>query len=160
VRVTPTRGKVIRREAFLTLQAERNEVQFQVAPQETIIDLPICVQGIEDNGCAAVFSTTRPWFRWVGVAEGGAWFQENVDKGSQIWAGNVFVCDNKKIKLTLVRDGIAAGRPPFLEVHNPTDEVIVATLTSPAQTPLYGGMRLTVEVPAGDSVMVRLNEAR
>jgi hypothetical protein len=154
--VNCTTGRLLGREMFLTVQADRNEAKFQVEPRETIIDLPMRVSGVEDNGCAAVYSTARPWFRWVGVAEGSAWFQEKVDQGSEIWAGNVFVCDHPEVRLTLVRDGLAAGRPPFLEVHNPTDRAIKATLTSPLHTPLYGGTRWMADVPAGASVRVEV----
>jgi hypothetical protein len=154
VRVTCTAGRVVDREMFLTVQADRQEVRFKVEPREMIIDLPVQVLGIEDNGCAAVFSTARPWFRWVGVAAGSAWFQEDVDKGSEIWAGNVFVCDHKEVKLTFVCEGLAEGRQPFLEVHNPTDQPIQATITSPPHTPIYGGRQFTVEVPAGASTRV------
>ncbi|HEY3415255.1 MAG TPA: hypothetical protein VGM23_00095, partial [Armatimonadota bacterium] len=132
------------------------EIACSIAPRATIIDLPFRVQGIEDNGCAAVYSTARTWFRPVGVAEGNAYFQENVDKGSEIWAGNVFLCDNKAIRLTLVADGIAEGRAPFLEVHNPTDQPITARIWSPKHAPLFGGYQSTKTVPAGSSITITL----
>ena len=74
---------------------KRGEAAFRVEPQRTIIDLPIRLHGVEDNGCVAVYSTARPFFRFIGVAQGSAWFQENVDAGATIWAGNVFVCDKQ-----------------------------------------------------------------
>jgi hypothetical protein len=151
-------GRLVGREMLLRVGADGHEAQLRVEPRQTIIDLPMRVDGLEDNGCAAVYSSARPWFRWVGVAEGSAWFQENVDRGSDLWAGNVFVCDNPAVKLTLVRDGLAEGRQPWLEVHNPTDAAITAVLTSPPHTPLYGGRRLTADVPAGASVNVPLAE--
>jgi len=152
LKVTPKVGEIVGREMFLSLKAKQGECQFSVMPRETIIDLPIRVQGVEDNGCAAVYSTARPWFRWVGVWDGTAYFQENVDKGSTIWAGNVFVCEDKAVRLTLVVDGMAEGRQPFLEVHNPTDETIRTVVKSPPNTPLFGGFRRNVEIPAGDSI--------
>jgi len=158
VEASVTLGKLVDREMFLRVSAEGHEAQLKVAPRETTIDLPIRVEGIQDNGCAAVHSSTRPWFRWVGVAEGSAWFQEDVDRGADLWAGNVFVCDNAAVKLTLVRDGLAEGRQPWLEVHNPTDAPIKAVITSPEHTPVYGGMRVEVEVPAGASRNVELGE--
>jgi hypothetical protein len=142
---------------FLTVQAEGCEAGFQVRPRSTIIDLPIRVQGIEDNGCVAVYSTARPFFRFVGVADGSAWFQENVDRGSTIWVGNVFRSDNKAVKLTLTCDGMAPGRGPCLEVHNPTDDAVRTALVSPPHAPLFGGMRLTADVPAGASVVLPLS---
>lgn len=156
VQATVTTGRLVGREMFLALAAEDHEARVQVAPRETIVDLPIRVQGIEDNGCAAVYSTARPWLRWVGVAEGQAWLQENVDAGSSLWVGNVFVCDNPAIKLTLIDNGMAPGRAPFLEVHNPTDAPIQATVTSPPHTPTYGGRRFLVDVPPGSSRVLPL----
>lgn len=145
---------------FLTLKAKGNEVFFDVGPQELIIDLPIRVKGIEDNGCAAVYTTKRPWFRFVGVQKDTAWFQEPIDKENQIWAGNIFVADNKNIRLTVVVDGLAKDREPFIEVHNPTDREIKTTLFSPLHTPLFGGARMDVTVPAGDSIKLELKKQK
>ena len=156
VRANVTTGRFLGQEMFLAVGAENNEARFRVEPRETIVDLPIRVAGIEDNGCAAVHSTKRPWFRWVGVAEGHAWFQEDVDRGSEIWAGNVFVCSDKAVRLTLIDQGLAAERAPLLEVHNPTDTTVDVVLTSPTHTPVYGGLRLRVAVPAGSSKILSL----
>jgi len=160
VTAEPRVGSVLNREMLLALQAEGHEAEFTVAPRETIVDLPVRLAGIEDNGCAAAYTNERPWFRWVGVAEGSAWFQVDVDRGAEVWAGNVFVCDNPAVKLTLVRDGLAEGRQPWLEVHNPTDAPVRAVITSPPHTPLYGGTRLEVGAPAGASVNVEVEERR
>jgi hypothetical protein len=77
-----------------------------------------------------------------------------VDQGSDLWIGNVFVCDNRNVKLTLTDQGQAAGNQPFLEVHNPTNAPVKATLTSPPHAPIHGGKRMVVKVPAGSSVIV------
>ena len=66
--------------------------------------------------------------------------------------GNVFVCDNKDVKITLVVDGQAEGKAPFVEVHNPTDKEVVAMLRSPVHAPIFGGMSMSVKLPPGDSV--------
>jgi len=153
-------GSLEGREMFLTVKAKTHEARFLVNARETIVDLPIRVRGVQDNGCAAVHSTARPWFRWVGVWEGAAYFQENVDKGSEIWAGNVFTSDHKDIRLTLLTDGQAEGKPPVLEVHNPTDAAVTTTVTSPPYAPVFGGTRLKVTVPAGSSVTRTLKPTR
>ena len=75
-----------------------------------------------------------------------------------MWVGNVFVCDNKDVKLTLVVDGQADGRPAFVELHNPTDLTLNVSVRSPAGAPMFGGMATTVKLPAGDSV--RLESTR
>jgi hypothetical protein len=149
-------GSLLGREMFFTVKAAAGEASFKIEPRRTIVDLPIRLKGIEDNGCVAVYSTARPFFRFVGVSEGAAWFQENVDAGSTIWAGNVFLCDHKALKLTLVCDGLAPGRKPFLEVHNPTDELVHAVIVSPPHTPRFGGVKLTADVPAGSSARLPL----
>jgi len=154
VKFTPTVCAAITYGSFVNLQAVDHEVAGRFAPSQTIVDLPICVDGIEDNGCAAVYGTKHPWLRWVGVAEGKAWLQEDIDQGSDLWIGNVFVCDNKAVKLTLVDQGQAQGKQPFLEVHNPTDQAITATVTSPPHCPLYGGTKLQVQVEAGATTVV------
>jgi hypothetical protein len=154
--VKVTTGKLLTTDVFTTIWAEEGEAVFTVAPQVTVIDRSFRVQAIEDNGCAAVYSTARPWFRPVGVAESTAWFQENTDKGTTIWAGNVFRCDNRDVKMTLVADGIADDRMPFLEAHNPTDAPITARIWTPRHVPRFGGFQITQTIPAGSSVMIPL----
>jgi hypothetical protein len=143
---------------FFTVRAKENEAAFVLGPQELIIDLPIRVRGLDHNGCAAVYSTRRPWFRFIPVdAEGTAWFQEPIDEKNQVWVGNVLVCDNKDVKITLVADGQTEGELPFVEVHNPADQEITASLHSPAGAPVFGGLAATVKLPPGDSVRLRIH---
>ncbi|MEI8197998.1 MAG: hypothetical protein WCI73_19060, partial [Phycisphaerae bacterium] len=137
---------------FFTAGAKDCEAVFTLGPRSTLIDLPIRVQGLEDNGCAAVYSTKRPWYRFISVAKGTAYFQEPIEAANTIWAGNLFVADDKAVKLTVVIDGQAAGAKPFVEVHNPTDKPINTTLRSPEQTPIFGGSTGQVTIPAGDTV--------
>jgi len=142
---------------FFTARAKENEAAFVLGPQDLIIELPVRVRGLENNGCAAVWSTKRPWFRFIPVdAEGTAWFQEPIDEKNAMWVGNVLVCSHKDVKITLVADGQAEGKPPRLEVHNPTDREIAATLRSPAHAPRFGGLSATVKIPVGDSVRLRI----
>jgi len=137
---------------FFTARAVENEAAFVLGPQTLIIDLPVRVRGMENNGCAAVYSSQRPWFRFVPVdVEGTAWFQEPIDERNEMWVGNVLVCDNKQLQITLVADGQAEGQPPFAEVHNPTDKDVDATLRSPRGAPLFGGLSIGMKIPAGES---------
>lgn len=143
---------------FFTARAKENEAAFVVGPQELILELPVRVRGLENNGCAAVYSTRRPWFRFIPVdAEGTAWFQEPIDEKNEMWTGNVLVCDNKDVKITLVVDGQAPGQSPFAEVHNPTDKDITSMLRSPTHAPLFGGLTAMVTIPAGESVRFPIN---
>jgi len=146
---------------FFTARAEKNEAAFTLGPQNLMIDLPIRVRGLANNGCAAIYSTARPWYRFVAVdADGTAWLTEPIDKANAMWVGNVFVCDHREVKLTLVMDGQAAGKPPFLEVHNPTDREVHATISSPAHAPLFGGAKGTVKIPAGESRLLTIADGQ
>ncbi len=150
-------GKLLDSTYFLTVQAAGNEAVFSAGPQPDIgIDLPIKVEGIEDNGCAAIYSSNRQWFRFIAVLKDTAYFQEPIDKKNDIWVGNVFVADNKSVKLTLVKDGISEIRNPFLEIHNPTDAPVTTKISSPAGTPELGGTSFEVTVPAGSSIVKEL----
>lgn len=160
-------GELIDAVFFFTARAKDNEAMFKLGPQKLIIDLPIRVQGLDDNGCAAIYSTKRPWFRFVAVVKdpaspelrraSTAIFQEPIEQANEMWVGNVFVCDNKDAKITLVVDGQAEGAKPFLEINNPTDKEISATVRSPANTPVFGGLNAPVKIPAGESIRLRID---
>ena len=116
--------------------------------------MPIKVSGLHNNGCAAIYSTKRPYFRFIGIADGEntAYTQEPMDEKNDIWIGNIFTADNKDLKLTLVADGRFPGANTFLEIHNPTSKTISAVISSPANTPVFGGKSFKVKVPAKSSV--------
>jgi hypothetical protein len=142
---------------FFTARAVQNEVACTLGPRDLIIDLPFRIEGLEDNGCAAVYTKNRPWFRFVPVVDGAAYFQESTQEANELWVGNLFVCDHQEVRLTVVVDGQAEGKKPFLEAHNPTNHPLTATLTSPPHTPLFGGITGQVTLPAGDSVRVEID---
>jgi len=142
---------------FFTAEARAGEAAFALGPQQLIIELPIKVHGLEDNGCAAVYSMARPWFRFVPVHQGTAYFQEPIEAANPMWVGNLFLADNKQLKLTAVIDGHDPGVPPLLEIHNPTHEDIEARVWSPDHTPKFGRLAFHVEVPAGDSRQMPLD---
>lgn len=148
-------GKKIKEPLFLHLSAESNEVKFTIGAEKGLgIDLPIKVSGLHNNGCAAIYSTKRPYFRFIGIADGEntAYTQEPMDEKNDIWIGNIFTADNKDLKLTLVADGRFPGANTFLEIHNPTSKTISAVISSPANTPVFGGKSFKVKVPAKSSV--------
>lgn len=154
------KGKIIDTVFFFTAEAENNEAVFTLGPTKssTIIDLPIRVKGIEDNGTAAIFTSKRPWFRFVSVSNNTAYFQEPIERGNKIWAGNIFVARNKNIKMTVVVDGQGKGKKPFIEIHNPTYKDIKTTIWSPEKTPLFGGLKYEVKVPAGSSIKIEIKK--
>ncbi|HEY7429032.1 MAG TPA: hypothetical protein VH682_32675 [Gemmataceae bacterium] len=154
-------GQMVNTEVFVTGRAKDHEfvAKFRAAP--LMIDRPLRIEGVEDNGCVAVFAlkggdSGEKRFRFVGVFEGAALFQHNTDGGPTLWVGNPFYAEDAKLRLTLVADGLGKGGRPFLEVHNPTDSAVKTVLHSPEHTPGYGGFSKQVTVPAGDSIKVDL----
>ena len=151
-------GKLVAGPFFCTVTAEKNEAAFKIGPRDLIIDLPFRIQGLEDNGCAAVYNHAgRKWFRFVPVVAGTAWFQEPILPAADLWTGNIFVADNKSVKITVVVDGQVEGKKPFLEVHNPTDTEIRTRVVSPPHTPVFGGIEAELAIPAGDTVRAEIN---
>lgn len=149
-------GTLVNAELFLSLKATSNETAFTAGPAEIIIDLPIRVSGIQDNGCAAIYSSRHPWFNFVPVLDGTALLQESIKASNSIWIGNVFIADNPNIKMTLVKDGQAEDKKPFLEIHNPTKQDIKANVYSPKNTPVFGGRSFCVDIPAENSIQYYL----
>lgn len=142
---------------FLTLRAEQNEARFNIGSQQLMADLNFRIRGVEDNGCAAVYSSTRPWFRFIAALDETAYFQDSIAQPADIWAGNVFVCDNKEVKIALVMDGQQQGDMPFIEAHNPTQQEVKTRVWSPPHTPVFGGIRREVTLSAGDSIRIMLD---
>ncbi len=153
-------GKTSDREMFFTIEAENHEVLLDFEPRQIVIALPFRIRGLRPNGAAAVWSSARPWFRFVGMHAADALFQEDIDHGGTIWAGNVFVCDHDAVAVTLVAAGRTEGRPPFVELHNPTDQPVTARVWSPENTPRFGGTSFTLLIPAGASVRHELPDAK
>jgi hypothetical protein len=148
-----TTGKLVDANFALTLEAEAGEVQFTAGPRPMYLDLPVRIRGLADNGCVAFFEKKLGHFIFVPTVDGDALFQVAIDEGVDVWAGNVFVCDPPDLTLTLTG---ADEKKAQLEVHNPTDTPRRARITSPAHTPLFGGHAQEVDVPAGDSVFLKI----
>ena len=152
-------GKQKKTAFFFEVTADQFEASFKLGPKPGLgIDLPIRITGLKNNGCIAVYSSQRKWFRFVGTAlkDNAVYLQENIDSENDIWVGNIFLADQDSLKLTLVMDGQKAGALPFLEIHNPTNSEIKAKIRSPKNTPVFGGRAFTVTVPAGDSIRYTL----
>lgn len=150
------RGKKISEPLFFHTEAVGNETVFEVGPAKGLgIDLPIKVSNLQDNGCVAIYSTKRPHFRFIGIADGEktAYTQEPMEEKNRIWIGNVFVADDPALKLTLVADGQTPNAKPFLEIHNPTDREIKAVISSPRNAPVFGGKSFTLSVPPKSSII-------
>ena len=155
-------GQLLNPQVIVTGRANNHEFVAKFQPASLMVDRPLRIEGIEDNGCAAVYVLNgdpgEKRFRFVGVFDNAALFQQNTDQGPTLWIGNPFYAENAKLRLTLVAEGLRSGEQPFLEVHNPTDSAVTTTVRSPQHTPHYGGFAKRVTVPAGDSIFLKLTD--
>ncbi len=151
--LTVKTGRLVDTKFLLTIEAKAHEAQWKAGPRRMVIDLPVKLQGIEDNGCLAFYEKKLGHFVFVPTFDGQGLFQVAIDDGVDVWCGNVFISNHPKLRLTLIG---AADRNPKLEVHNPTDNSITATITSPAHTPKFGGWSGNITVPAGSSKTIRI----
>jgi hypothetical protein len=165
-------GTLESQDVFFTGQAQGHEFQASFGPWPMILNRPFRIRGLEENGTAALYvlpgapagSLTgyaaqldrEHRFRFVPVVGGEAYFQQFTDPGARLWVGNVFYADNPALKLSLVMDGLTDAEKPFLEVHNPTDAAITATIQAPPHTPLFAGFSQKTTIPAGASVRLAL----
>lgn len=149
-------GTLVDARFMLTIATEAHEALWTAGPRRLVIDLPVRLRGVVDNGCLAFFERTLNHFVFVPAMEGDGLFQVAVDEGVDVWCGNVFVSNRPELRLTLIG---ADEKAPRLEVHNPTDAAVKASLVSPPHTPRFGGWSGEVDVPAGDSVLVKLRPA-
>ena len=147
------RGKLESRTGFSAVQAENGEAEWTMQPAFQICDLPFVVSGIQNNGAAAYCERNKDnKFVFAPVFLDKMYFQYPAEANTRLWAGNVFLASDPALKLTLVMDGQSPKKKPYLEIHNPTDYLCKAEIHSPAGTPVFGGTRFRVSIPAGSSV--------
>ncbi|MBU4274146.1 MAG: hypothetical protein KKA28_20145 [Planctomycetes bacterium] len=144
-------GKLVDANFLLTLEAQGGETRFTAGPRNMVIDLPVRIKGVVDNGSVAFYEKKIGYFIFVPVVDGDALFQVAIDAGVDVWAGNVIVSEQPGLKFTLIETNDRQAR---LEVHNPLDKVVHTKLMSPTNTPLIGGWVAELDVPQGDSVYV------
>ena len=136
------------------LQASGGAVKFTAdAEPSAICDTAFAIKNVEDNGsaCYYEFNGTRRFIPSP-VENNTLYFQTDTRKKCEVWAGNLFLCDKKEIRITPVLYGLAKGQKPFIEIHNPTDKKLFCQVTVPVDAPEFGGMKIQAEIPAGSSV--------
>lgn len=140
------------------LQASGGAVKFTAdAEPFAICDTAFAIKNVEDNGsaCYYEFNGTRRFIPSP-VENNTLYFQTDARKKCEVWAGNLFLCDKKEIRITPVLYGLAKGQKPFIEIHNPTDKKLFCQVTVPVDAPEFGGMKIQAEIPAGSSVFKEL----
>ncbi|PJB70402.1 MAG: hypothetical protein CO095_08970 [Armatimonadetes bacterium CG_4_9_14_3_um_filter_58_7] len=180
-RVTPAVGSVEDTCFTLTVQAKDHGFAGRITEARLPIQLPTRVQGLNPRWDAGIWykgKVTRLISEWlvneVGeryverrqrqeadpllhipvLADGTGILQIDTDFGDKdIFVGNLLVCDNAELCLTLT--DTRPGKAAFV-AHNPTDELIACTVKPAPGFTHVGSFAKAVEVPAGSSVEVSI----
>lgn len=117
-----------------------------------ISSLPITVSGLHDHWSAYLYDRERQQARPVGMFEGKAWATVCLRGALDLFVGHPVTATNPALTLQVTQTGDNCWR---VEIHNPTDEAITATVqANPRFDPLAarGVAPEQLTVPAGSSV--------
>jgi hypothetical protein len=118
--------------------------------------LPIAVSSLNDRCSAFLYDRTLRKARPVGVVERKAWAVVPLRGRADLFLGHPITCDAPELGVQVAQ---AAEGKWLVELHNPTDRPIRATVRASAFFDPLEGKALPdgpVEVPAGASVVLEL----
>ena len=177
--VEPTQGTIQNTKLILAVRAKEHGFSAKIAEAHLPLDLPVRIAGLNPRCDAGIlykgqatrlipqwiidefdqrYVTRRPRkatdeiLRFPVFEDGTGFLQIDTEVGDKdVYIGNLLVCDNPDVYLTLVdtRPGKAA-----CEVHNPTDVPVTCRVQPAPGFGLLGSFTKDVTVPAGTSVRV------
>lgn len=113
--------------------------------------LPVSVSGVNYNWPAALVRDGH-WVESVDVFEGKAWARLDLKKGGDFYIGNAVKATNRNLRIG-VQKWTASGI--VLEVHNPTDASITATLSTASEVRDRFQFSREITVKAGRSELLK-----
>jgi hypothetical protein len=149
----------------LDLQAEDGGFGGVIGKAKLDTRLPIRVHGVNPNWtCGIVDKTDKSWLP-VGVMDDlkltpeqratpttySAYAALDLSKDRDVWIGNVVLCDQPELKLTLLPEGDGRFR---IEAHNPTNKDLTATIHTAPEFSLVPAFTKQVTVKAGASELI------
>ena len=146
--ITTGRGKINSLAFIAKVEPEKGGVAGQVAtPADIPFWLPLRVP-VNPNWVVGIWQEGQP-IRYSAVFENTAWPQLDVRQKARFYAGNLLTSDNSDLVLQ-----VAIWTPERLkvEVHNPTDRAITATVRSPREITGLARLDREVTIPAGSTV--------
>lgn len=179
-RVVPSSGKVLSTFYVLKVKAEDGGFAGRFTRAELPSDLPVMVEGLNENWQAVVWYKGSLQFKrpeWTKdeyqkaicvmkdrtvedaiypgpVQEGIGYFGLDIELSDRdVFIGHPIICNNPEIRLQLLdwRKGKAK-----IEVHNPTPKPVACTVRNGKGFDLMGSFSKNVTVPAGQSLIVSL----
>jgi hypothetical protein len=165
--VTPRSGKVLGTRYVLELQAQDGGFGGVIGKAKLETRLPVRVRGVNPNWTSGIIDRAEKWWLPVGVMDDlkltpeqqagpttySAYAALDLSKDRDVWIGNVVLCDQPDLKLTLLPEG--DGRFS-IEAHNPTGKNLSATIRTAAEFSLVPPFTKAVEVKAGASALISL----
>jgi len=117
--------------------------------------LPVLVGGLHDNWSAFLFDAAKGAARPVGVFEGAAWATLCLRGDMDLFVGHPVVADSAEVLIQVTQTGDDRWS---IEVHNPTDSAVTATVqANPHFPPLAGKLPpRTLTIPPGSSERLAL----
>ncbi len=147
--ITMTRGKLERIAYLAEMTPERCGVAGEVTKTaELLVDVPMQIHGLNPRWAAGCWRDGGA-VAYTGVFEQTAWPRLDVSKAGKFYAGNLLIADNPDLVLEFVRWTKDAIK---VEVRNPTDKPIEATISTPAEITNYQALKRDVTVPAGTTI--------
>ena len=179
--VTPSAGQVLSSQYVLHVRAQGGGFRAKFTQTALPEDLPLEVEGLNDRWDAGLwYAGALPMWRaeWTTneynslvpvmqersltdpvyfgpVQDGVGYFGVDTEKSDrEVFAGNFLTCDQPEIFLHLL--DLRPGRRSF-EVHNAGDHAVATTVKPAPGFTLLGTWEKQVQVPAGSSVVVKVD---
>ena len=112
--------------------------------------MPVAVSGVNYNWPAALVRENK--MEPVDIFENTAWARLDVTKTGSFFLGNTVKATNKNLKIGIQE---WTSKSIVLEVNNPTDAAITATVSTIASGPERMPMSLDVTVKPGSSEVLK-----
>ena len=146
-----TRGRLERIAYLAEMTPERCGVAGEVArTAELLTDVPLQIRGLNPRWAAGIWREGGEVL-YTGIFEKTAWPRLDVSKPGKFYAGNLLTADNPDLVLEVVRwtkDRVQ------IEVHNPTDRPIEATVATPEEITSCKPLKRKLTVPPGATIYV------
>jgi hypothetical protein len=163
--VIPSSGKVLGSRYVLELQAQDGGFGGVIGKAKLDTRLPIRVHGVNPNWTCGIVERNEKWWLPLGVMDDlkltseqqaaptsySAYAALDITKDRDVWIGNVVLCDQPELKLTLLPEG--DGRFS-IEAHNPTTKPVSATITVPDGLWMIKAGSKKIDIPAGASTLI------
>lgn len=150
-RVHLSRGEVVKTPLVVVLGASAYRVVGQITPAPLPNNLPVQVLGVNGNWDAGVYDLRQGRLRRMGVFNGAGYFTADVAGGLNFVAGNLLLANNPDVRLHLF---VGDGRTAEVEVHNPTDQPLMAHVIGCPDIPWLASIHLVIHLQPGEQKVI------